>query len=78
MANELPPLPQWLALTAEQDRDLRACIDAYARAAVLAEREACAKACDELVSGTYKIPGLYPEAVFGKRCAAAIRARITP
>lgn len=67
MTDSLPPLPDPYGVlgipvfTADQMRE-------YAAAAVAAEREACARVCDEKAEASYYTYGAL-------RCAAAIRSR---
>ena len=52
----LPPLPEWMlddGITTLADCDLRKELQAYAAAAVLAERERCAKLCEGAREATY-------------------------
>jgi hypothetical protein len=79
-AVEMPPLPEpalsgypqdspdeFVAFSSDQ-------IQAYARAAVLAERERCAKICEDLPSRDPKGPWFNDDMTAGaNECAAAIR-----
>jgi hypothetical protein len=65
---DLPPLPEWSKrddLGGLVPSEIRTALKDYARAAVEAEREACAQECDAQAS----IEGI------AQKCAAAIRAR---
>lgn len=90
MANDLPPLPTGNVMRKHEDvcgnevgppsfyftaDQMHAYARDFARAAVQAEREACAKACES--QGRHAGDGLTFYTATGQ-CAAAIRARSTP
>jgi hypothetical protein len=81
MTNELPPLPEWSKcddLGGLVPSEIRTALREYARAAVEAEREACAHVCEAFAGLGYRDDG--SDAWMGhdnavQACAAAIRAR---
>jgi hypothetical protein len=75
---EMPALPPWSRQASTHihyDADqMRAYAQAYAAAAVAAEREACAALCDTVAYTHQNTPMLGPE-LNALKCAAAIRER---
>jgi hypothetical protein len=79
--NELPPLPKSEATPWHPFKYTDQQMHAYAAAAVAAERERCAKLCDDVARSAYELDGRHSSGHTEGRgdgaaeCAALIRAK---